>query len=110
MKLLFDHNLAPRLARELQSEFPDSAHVQDFDLQAANDLEFWDFAIRREFAIVSKDSDFHQLAFMRGPPPKVIWIRRGNCNTDDVAAVLRAGRKAVERFMGDAESAFLILE
>lgn len=31
--------------------------------------------------VVSKDSDFRQLAFLFGPPPKVMWLRVGNAST-----------------------------
>jgi predicted nuclease of predicted toxin-antitoxin system len=34
---------------------------------------------------VSKDTDFHQRSFLFGGPPKVVWIRLGNCSTEDIA-------------------------
>jgi predicted nuclease of predicted toxin-antitoxin system len=34
--------------------------------------------------VVSKDEDFHRLALLRGAPPKFVWIRLGNCTTDDI--------------------------
>lgn len=40
-RLLFDQNLAPRLARDLADLFPDSAHVRDLNLQTANDQDIW---------------------------------------------------------------------
>lgn len=110
MKLLFDQNLSPRLVQRLQIDFPGCAHVRDFQLQAATDSEIWAFAVREGFAIVSKDSDFHQLAFAQGPPPKVVWIQRGNCTTSDIAQLLRSAREAVEKFLEEDETAFLILE
>lgn len=64
MKLLFDHNLSPRLVRQLSDVFPHCAHVRDFSLHRADNLVVWQFAIENGFMIVSKDSDFHQLAFV----------------------------------------------
>jgi len=110
VKLLLDQNLSPRLVKRLQGIFPGCAHVRDFSLHSADDLEIWAFAIGEGFAIVSKDSDFHQLAFTEGPPPKVIWIQRGNCRTDDIAGLLHAAHRAVEEFLEEPETAFLILE
>lgn len=31
--------------------------------------------------IVSKDMDMHDLSLIMGNPPKVIWLRIGNCST-----------------------------
>lgn len=76
MKLLFDQNLAPRLVDTLHSLFPGSYHVRELDLERAQDIEIWRYAEDNHFCIVSKDSDFQELSFLRGPPPKVIWIRR----------------------------------
>jgi len=44
----------------------------------------WEYAAKHGFMIVSKDADFHQWSFVHGHPPKVVWIRHGNCSTADV--------------------------
>lgn len=108
MKLLFDQNLAPSLVRRLVDEYPDSAHTFTLGLGQADDREIWEYARDHGFAIVSKDSDFHQLSVKEGPPPKVLWVRLGNCSVDDIAGILRARLKDLEQF--DAgEDAFLVL-
>ena len=58
---------------------------------------------------MSKDVDFHERSFLPGHPPKVIWIRRGNCSTDEVAAILRARHDDVLVFERDEAGAFLAL-
>ena len=58
-------------------------------LDKALDAEIWRYAQQEEFAIVTKDSDYSELCLMRGFPPKVIWIRRGNCKTANIEALLR---------------------
>lgn len=89
MKLLFDENLSPFLAERLCDLFPDSGHVDQFGLGGASDFEVWQRAREGGFAIVTKDADFQDLATLRGTPPKVIWIRRGNCSTRDLETMLR---------------------
>ena len=86
MKFLFDENLSPRLVAGLSDVFPASVHVRDVGLARATDAAIWRYARGHDLAIVSKDSDFHQVSFLRGAPPKVIWIRRGNCTTADIEA------------------------
>src|SRR5262245_45840228 len=83
MKLLFDHNLSYKLVGRLTDLFPDSMHVRNVNLHEADDRPVWEYARAHGFAIVSKDEDFHQLSFLYGAPPKVVWVRLGNCTTAD---------------------------
>ena len=109
MKLLFDQNLAPQLARDLADIFPDSAHVRDLGMARALDREIWEYAAQAGFVIVSKDNDFQQMSFVFGPPPKVIWIRRGNCGVQETEGILRSNSARVHEFEGDPVAAYLIL-
>lgn len=109
MKLLFDENLAPRLAVGLQDLFPESQHVRDAGLAGASDAEVWDYAKTRGFAIVSKDSDFQQQSFVHGHPPKVIWLRLGNCSTAEIEAFLRAHSETLATFAEEEGGAILVL-
>lgn len=88
MKLLFDENLSHRLVRLLADLFPESVHVRDIGLKSADDLLVWSYAEENDLMIVSKDSDMHDRSFLFGYPPKVIWIRLGNCSTNDVEQIL----------------------
>jgi predicted nuclease of predicted toxin-antitoxin system len=109
MKLLFDQNLSHKLARHLAALFPDSTHVREVGLKEAEDLAVWEYAKQQNFMIVSKDADFHQRSFVYGFPPKVVWIRLGNCTTADVEQVIRKNFTIIKTFAEDVEGAFLIL-
>ena len=109
MKLLFDQNLSNRLVRSVSDRFPASTHVRDVGLGSANDEAVWQYAKPNGFTIVSKDPDFHQLSFLRGQPPKVVWIRRGNCSTDEIESVLREHEADLRAFEHDPDAAFLVL-
>ena len=108
MKLLFDQNLSQRLVPALADIFPDSSHVRNVGLGRADDDAVWQYATVHGFAIVSKDSDFHQLSFVRGHPPKVVWIRRGNCSTDEVESLLRQYEQDLRAFDRDPYASFLV--
>lgn len=84
MKLLLDENLSPRLVARLTDLFPGSSHVHECGLGASPDTVIWDFAASNGFTIISKDLDFHDRSVLRAGPPKVIWLRTGNCSTDRV--------------------------
>jgi predicted nuclease of predicted toxin-antitoxin system len=109
MRLLFDENLSPELVRLLADLFPDSEHVRDVGLKSADDPLVWKYAQPHSFIIRSKDSDMHQRSFLFGYPPKVVWVRLGNCSTSDVANLLRKHFAAIESFAADDYASFLTL-
>lgn len=96
MKLLFDQNLSHKLVLQLADIFSDSAHVRQINLRDADDRTVWDYARDHECIIVTKDSDFADLSFLLGPPPVIVWIRIGNCTTDDIAFALRKNFAMIE--------------
>lgn len=109
MKLLFDQNLSRRLVTQLANEFPDSAHVATVGLDTATDREIWDHAAEHDYVIASKDSDFRQLAFLHGPPPKALWLRVGNASTPTIANLLRTHADDIKAFAQSEAEALLVL-
>jgi len=109
MKLLFDENLSPRLPRLIGGEFSGSRHVRDCGLLGAPDEAIWQHARLQKFAIVSKDSDFYQRALLFGHPPKIIWLRLGNCHRDRIAARLVESKPLLKIFEIDPLEAVLVL-
>ena len=110
MKLLLDQNLSPRLVRRLSDLYPDSAHVSEYGLSHAQDVEVWEYARDHGFIIVSKDTDFSEMSVVRGFPPKVIWIRRGNCSTREIEAILRENQQAIEELAQSARYGILLVK
>jgi len=90
MKLLFDHNLSPRLVYRLANLFPNSNHVYHLGLDQVEDRQIWEYAKVNDFTIVTRDSDYNELLILLGFPPKVVWIQRGNCSTNEIENILRA--------------------
>ena len=95
--------------RRLAELYPGSVHVRQLNLQAADDEAVWRHAAEGGFAIVTKDDDFRQRGFVRGAPPKVIWVRLGNCTADAVEAVLRARHADILAFGTNPTAALLVL-
>ena len=109
MRLFFDQNLSPRLKGRLADLYPDSVHISDVGLATSDDLAVWAYARDHGLTIVSKDSDFRQLSFTFGHPPKVVWIRRGNCSTSEIELVLRERHFDLLAFIEDDVGTFLAL-
>ena len=109
MKLLLDENLSPRLVDLLSDLYPGSDHVHNLNLGGANDSEVWGYAKLHGFAIVSKDSDFAARSVLEKDPPKIIWIRLGNCSTGDVERLLRSAHDMIRGFLEEDEETCLLL-
>ncbi len=109
MKLLLDQHLSHKLVDRLADLYANSEHVRNVDLHAASDGEIWDYAKQSGYVIVTKDEDFHVRSVLEGPPPKILWVRSGNCSTELVETLLRKNANEIERFQSDDMSGFLTL-
>jgi predicted nuclease of predicted toxin-antitoxin system len=109
MKLLFDHNLSPRLVNRLAELFPESTHVYLLGTDQVDDREIWNHAKNNDFTIVTRDSDYNELLTLRGFPPKVIWIRRGNCSTTEIETILRSHLADIQALTDDSTLGILTL-
>lgn len=67
----------------------------------------WEHAATHGSGLITRDEDFHRLSVVRGFPPKVVWIRSGNCSTADVVRLLETYRDAVAAFVAREDAAFL---
>ncbi|MBS0337555.1 MAG: DUF5615 family PIN-like protein [Proteobacteria bacterium] len=109
MKLLFDQNLSPRLVDLLSDLFAGSIHVQAVGLDRGTDEAVWSHARENGLVIVTKDSDFQERSQITGSPPCVVWIRRGNCSTTEIAALLRTHAEQITALGRERKAEFLIL-
>lgn len=109
MRLLFDQNLSRHLVGHLRDAFPASVHVVEVELDTATDREIWEYAGDHDLVLVSKDSDFRQLAFLYGPPPKVVWLRIGNATTADIATVILDHLEVLEEFSAGEDESLLVI-
>lgn len=109
MKLLFDQNLSDDLVRTLLDLFPESNHVKILGMMKADDGSVWNYARDNGYVIVSKDSDFQQRSLVLGAPPKVVWLRVGNCPTKQIEKLIRDHSVELHTFEADELQSYLIL-
>lgn len=107
---LVDNNLSPRLVKVLRVNFPDSAHVFDFGLEAADDQTVWAFAETNNLHILTKDRDFVELLHMRGFPPKVIKLNGGNATTQFILDILKRETTLLKSFLNSPQYGLLVLQ
>jgi predicted nuclease of predicted toxin-antitoxin system len=109
VKLLLDQNISPKLVIRLNDIFPGSLHVQNVNMDRSDDSAVWDFAAENNLVIVSKDVDFSERSLIWGFPPKIIWIRRGNCSTTDIENILRSNLDSINQLVNNPKIGVLIL-
>jgi predicted nuclease of predicted toxin-antitoxin system len=109
VKLLLDENLSDRIVPQILDLYPDSAHIKSHQLMQADDGLIWAFTKQHGFTIVSKDSDFHQRSLLFGHPPKLVFMRVGNCATKHVVDVLRTNFVLISAFDSALDASILVL-
>ena len=109
MKLLIDQNLSYKLCKNLNDIFPEAIHVKELNLIKDNDEDIWKLAKSNSYMIVTKDSDFNEMAVANGFPPKIIWVRKGNCSTLEIEKLLRNKFLEIKNFYEDSNNSILIL-
>jgi len=108
MKFWLDAQLPPSLAKWLTDNFSiEAAALRDLGLRDASDKEIFDTARQAGATVITKDSDFAELVFRHGAPPKIVWITCGNASNahmkqllgatfHDALKLLEAGETVVE--------------
>jgi predicted nuclease of predicted toxin-antitoxin system len=109
MRLLFDEHISAKLVDFLQEQFPDSLHVTKVDLQGKDDIDIWNYARENNYCIVTKDADFNDISSVKGFPPVIVWVRIGNCTTNEIASVLKNNSDYIKKFMSEGKSGIIEL-
>lgn len=107
MRFLIDNQLPIALAMHLRERGHDCLHVLDLHLEEADDRFLWEYCIRENRILLSKDWDFIYLAIRPGDAGRLGWLRVGNCRNetlirsmdeahDRIVAAFESGRRVVE--------------
>ena len=108
MKILLDANLSWRLIKKLQPFFEEIIHVNDLKLhQPLSDIEIWNFAKENQFIIITKDDDFEKLVLLRKAPPKVIYLKIFNSDTNKISTLLFSNIDKIQKFAASKDDEIL---
>jgi predicted nuclease of predicted toxin-antitoxin system len=109
VKLLLDHNLSHKIAIRLADVYPESTQTRLLNFGRTGDSELWFYARTHGYIVVTKDRDIAELAVLRGAPPKVVWLRIGNCSANAVESMLRRSYDAIAELIVDKDRIVLEL-
>ena len=91
------------MVKKIEREYRGSGQVKRLGLENSTDLEIWEYARNNHYNIETFDSDFMDIPNLKGHPPKIIWIRTGNTNTDSTANLLLSKVDQVTEFLNNPE-------
>ncbi|MGI8857162.1 MAG: DUF5615 family PIN-like protein [Thermomicrobiales bacterium] len=89
--------------------YPNASHVSTLGMGSAPDEAIWLYAWSNDYTIVTKDADFGDFGVMRGYPPRIIWLRSGNCTTHQIELMLRTHQAEIEALHRDPSIGVLTL-
>lgn len=100
MKVIIDQNISHRILPGISFLFDELAHVKNLDWLDWNDHSIFMAARRLQFdALMTLDEDFNKLLLQHGTPPKIIWLKTGNCSTAKLSSVIISNKDVIERFL-----------
>jgi predicted nuclease of predicted toxin-antitoxin system len=105
MTLWLNAQLPPHLAGWIEQTLEISAiALRDIGLRDATDRAIFDAARNADAVLISKDSDFVELAMRLGAPPKLIWLRSGNVSNAALQALFTAKLHEAIQLLDGGES------
>ena len=110
MRLLLDENISYRVAQKIKQSFKEVSHVKYHNLLESDDKQVWEFAKNNNFTIVTNDSDFNDFSLVSGFPPKIIWLHKGNINTQKIVELLKFHQQKILEFINDKQNGILIFK
>lgn len=89
MIIWIDAQPPPSLAEWLNQKFGVEAYaLRDLGLRDASDIVIFQTAKRIGAVILTKDSDFVELAYRFGVPPQILWLTCGNVTNQHLKIVI----------------------
>lgn len=103
MAILLDQNISFRILSRISNAFPEVTHVRLIGLTDFNDYQIYMHARREGYAaIVTLDEDFSLIQLEHKAPPKIIWLRTGNCSTATLSEILVENAGLIHQFLADS--------
>jgi len=102
MKVLIDQNISHRIVPEIASLFDELVHLKTNNWINWNDHDIFMSARELNYdAVITLDEDFNKLLLQHGTPPKIIWLKTGNCSTAKLASVIISNKDIIANFLSD---------
>ena len=99
MKVLIDQNISHRIMVHIAFVFDGIAHVKTEGWIDWNDYDIFMAARQKKYdAVITLDEDFNKLLLEHSYPPRVIWLKTGNCSTKRLAEIIIQHQDTISDF------------
>ena len=79
--------------------FPESQQAKRLGLLGIEDPIIWKYAKDHNYSILTYDSDYEDLSFIHGSPPKVFLLKAGNLSNKEIENLLRQNIVEITHFL-----------
>ena len=91
MKFIVDAQLPKRLSEFLIEKGFDSIHTLDLPMKNfTNDITINQLSIKENRIVITKDSDFYNSYFQKSEPYKLLFLKTGNINNDQLINIFNS--------------------
>ena len=106
MNLWIDAQLSPALAPWINECFKgvNATSLKRLGLRDAADIDVFMSVRKADAVVMTKDSDFMDLLWRLGPPPRIIWLSFGNTKNVALRSILQARLPLALQLLSDHES------
>ncbi len=104
---LLDENLPRQLAEFLRAPTVQVVHVGDEGFLATSDASIWEFSILANLVVVTKDSDFLELATVSATG-RVIHLAVGNMKLATLCAFIEGHVQVIHEFLRSADRILIL--
>lgn len=88
------------MINKLAPFFAEIVHVSQLEInQPANDISIWNYAKKNGLTILSKDDDFEKIVLLRKAPPKLIYLKTYNLNTNKLVDLILEKKEKIKEFI-----------
>jgi len=78
-------------------------------MHKSDDSDIWYYARHHGYCLATKNTDMVDLCVLRGAPPKILWLRAGNCSTAAVREIFARNAERIADFEKDETTVVLSL-
>ena len=75
--------------------------------QPASDISIWNYAKANGYTIVTKDDDFEKIVLLKKAPPKLIYLKTFNLNTNKISDLIIENKDDIITFINSTENDIL---
>ena len=93
------------MIKKLAPFFEEVSHVSELKItQPADDISIWNYAKMNGFTIISKDDDFEKIVLLRKAPPKLIYLKTYNLDTNKLVVLILEYKDKIVDFVNSNEN------